>query len=416
MAANQDSNAQHLMYPQHSYAGYQSTNTTANTIGAWNQSPQNQTPYAIPYHGDMASYTEKASYGGAYPPLQYNTRDTGDYYNPYGAQFAQQPHQQAGQWSQQSAYQQQAFVGQQPVYNSYGGVGVASLSMLENPAQTAAAYTASWVSSTSSIPPELRDEPERDDLVAGASAVFTPPVNSFADQFGNLSLHDNKVYANFNVFIFIFSIILLTLYDIILCVKIVLPENKLKGQDGIVGQWENKSTLAAQQWPGLGQEGNEQTGTIGQSKGKKRVGDDRERRSREEPRELTWDERLRKAAVQKERVEQRGTERGDRDSRDIPAGGDRGLRNRVGQRGLVRGGTRNDRFQREKDGIQRDWKNEGCDRNQNLHNGSGDGPNGIRGAGGYRGSNRGGSRGGMGHNVSQLLPTHGPFPPGKFDD
>lgn len=33
--------------------------------------------------------------------------------------------------------------------------------MLENPTQnSAAAYTASWVSSTSSIPPELRDEPE----------------------------------------------------------------------------------------------------------------------------------------------------------------------------------------------------------------------------------------------------------------
>ncbi|VDO65366.1 unnamed protein product [Heligmosomoides polygyrus] len=38
---------------------------------------------------------------------------------------------------------------------------ISSLSMLENPTQnSAAAYTASWVSSTSSIPPELRDEPE----------------------------------------------------------------------------------------------------------------------------------------------------------------------------------------------------------------------------------------------------------------
>ncbi|EYC07010.1 hypothetical protein Y032_0072g647 [Ancylostoma ceylanicum] len=37
----------------------------------------------------------------------------------------------------------------------------ASLSVLENATQnSAAAYTASWVSSTSSIPPELRDEPE----------------------------------------------------------------------------------------------------------------------------------------------------------------------------------------------------------------------------------------------------------------
>lgn len=32
--------------------------------------------------------------------------------------------------------------------------------MLENPAQSAAAYTASWVSSTSSIPPDLKEEPD----------------------------------------------------------------------------------------------------------------------------------------------------------------------------------------------------------------------------------------------------------------
>ncbi|VDM54974.1 unnamed protein product, partial [Angiostrongylus costaricensis] len=48
--------------------------------------------------------------------------------------------------------------------NKYSGEDFrisASLSMLENPTQnSAAAYTANWVSSTSSIPPEMRDEPE----------------------------------------------------------------------------------------------------------------------------------------------------------------------------------------------------------------------------------------------------------------
>ncbi|KAK6034664.1 hypothetical protein COOONC_27836 [Cooperia oncophora] len=166
----------------------------------------------------------------------------------------------------------------------------ASLSMLENPTQnSAAAYTASWVSSTSSIPPELRDEPEvpsfngsahsgcRDDLAAGASAVFTPPVSTFADQFSNISITE-------------------------------------KDGEVLTTQWEDSTTLAAQQWPGLGQDGDGGGAQAGQ--GRRRRTDDRDRRARESPKELTWDERIRKGAVQKERVEQRGLERPERTERD----------------------------------------------------------------------------------------------------
>ncbi|KHJ94101.1 hypothetical protein OESDEN_05975 [Oesophagostomum dentatum] len=82
----------------------------------------------------------------------------------------------------------------------------ASLSMLENATQnSAAAYTASWVSSTSSIPPELRDEPEvpsfngsahdgyRDDLPTGTSASFGNPSNTFTEQFSKMSVQDKVI-------------------------------------------------------------------------------------------------------------------------------------------------------------------------------------------------------------------------------
>lgn len=76
-------------------------------------------------------------------------------------------------------------------------------------------------------------------------------------------------------------------------------------QDGetLTTHWEDPS-LPAQQWPGLGQDGDGTCGPGGQ--GRRRRTDDRDRRARESPKELTWEERIRKGAVQKERVEQRG--------------------------------------------------------------------------------------------------------------
>ncbi|ETN74889.1 hypothetical protein NECAME_12656 [Necator americanus] len=84
---------------------------------------------------------------------------------------------------------------------SYRAAG--RLSILENATQnSAAAYTASWVSSTSSIPPELRDEPEvpsfigsahqdfHDHLVTVASTNFTAPVSSVTEQLSNISVRD----------------------------------------------------------------------------------------------------------------------------------------------------------------------------------------------------------------------------------
>ncbi|KAK6763189.1 hypothetical protein RB195_023777 [Necator americanus] len=68
-----------------------------------------------------------------------------------------------------------------------------------------------------------------------------------------------------------------------------------------------------QQWPGLGQDGN--NGNACDGHGKRRF-EGRERRTRDSPRELTWEERIRKGAVQKERVEQRGFNRSDRSGRD----------------------------------------------------------------------------------------------------
>ncbi|KAK6031994.1 hypothetical protein OSTOST_01840, partial [Ostertagia ostertagi] len=117
----------------------------------------------------------------------------------------------------------------------------------------------------------------RDDLAAGASAVFTPPVSTFADQFSNISITE-------------------------------------KDGEVLTTQWEDSATLAAQQWPGLGQDGDGGGASAGQ--GRRRRTDDRERRARESPKELTWEERIRKGAVQKERVEQRGLERPERIERD----------------------------------------------------------------------------------------------------
>ncbi|EPB71024.1 hypothetical protein ANCCEY_09883 [Ancylostoma ceylanicum] len=90
----------------------------------------------------------------------------------------------------------------------------------------------------------------RDDLTTGASMDFTPPVSAFTEQFSNMSVNDK-------------------------------------------------------QWPDLGRDGD--SGSACGGHGRRRRLDDRERRTRDSPRELTWEERIRKGAVQKERVEQRGS-------------------------------------------------------------------------------------------------------------
>lgn len=295
------------MYPNHSYAGYH-----ANTMGPWNQAamPQNSQGigYALPYaHPEVTTYVEKATFPTPYGAM-YAAAENDYYRHSYAAPASQQP----GQWTQTGFHQYMlAPQYRRSVTECYDrhrpnmpntarpppsmktdnsdNTFHASLSMLENPTQnSAAAYTASWVSSTSSIPPELRDEPEvpsfngsahsgcRDDLAAGASAVFTPPVSTFADQFSNISIHE-------------------------------------KDGETLTTHWEDPS-LPAQQWPGLGQDGDGTCGPGGQ--GRRRRTDDRDRRARESPKELTWEERIRKGAVQKERVEQRGTERTERPDRD----------------------------------------------------------------------------------------------------
>ncbi|KAK6031993.1 hypothetical protein OSTOST_01839, partial [Ostertagia ostertagi] len=143
------------MYPNHSYAGYH-----ANTMGAWNQAtvPQNSQGigYALPYaHPEVTTYVEKATFP-----------------NPYGALYAAESdyyrHSYANPGSQQDCYDRHrpnmpntARPPPSMKTDNSDNTFHASLSMLENPTQnSAAAYTASWVSSTSSIPPELRDEPE----------------------------------------------------------------------------------------------------------------------------------------------------------------------------------------------------------------------------------------------------------------
>lgn len=52
------------------------------------------------------------------------------------------------------------FQGRSNYFISYFFFLAASLSMLETPAQASAAYTASWVSNTTAIPPDLKEEPE----------------------------------------------------------------------------------------------------------------------------------------------------------------------------------------------------------------------------------------------------------------
>ncbi|KJH42233.1 hypothetical protein DICVIV_11785 [Dictyocaulus viviparus] len=271
------------MYPRHTYSGYH-----PNSVGTWNKAtiPQNSQgiAYAFSYaHPEMA-YVEKT------------------FSNPYGNVYA----------AAENDYYRQHYItsgSQQDSYNRHcsnipntarpppplkpdnaDNTFHASLSMLENPTQnSAAAYTANWVSSTSSIPPELRDEPEvpsfnglahsgyRDDLVAGASAVFTPPASTFAEQFSSLSVHEK-------------------------------------------------------QWSNLGQSKN--GGVSGCQGGRRRI-DACDRHGHQSSKELTWDERIRKGAVQKERVEQRGLDKSDksekmeRDCRDTNLGSSR----RRGQRG-----------------------------------------------------------------------------------
>ncbi|KAJ1364294.1 hypothetical protein KIN20_024357 [Parelaphostrongylus tenuis] len=308
------------MYPNNSYPGYHH----ANAIGAWNKAsiPQNSQGigYAIPYTmPEVPSYVEKAPFANPYGTTVYATMEHKYYrqqYSTAGSQPAQWAHSNFQQYVPAQQYRRSVT----ECYNrhcpnmpntarpppglkadSVDNTFHASLSMLENPTQnSAAAYTANWVSSTSSIPPELRDEPERDDLAAGASAVFTPPASTFAEQFSNLSVND---------------------------------------------RWENTGTLSMQQWPGLEQGRND--GAPG-SHGDRRRTEGRERYARLSPKELTWEERIRKGAVQKERIEQRGLERHERterDSRESNSGGGR----HKGQRGGARSGiaAKTERAQRE---------------------------------------------------------------------
>ncbi|XGW34901.1 hypothetical protein V3C99_018727 [Haemonchus contortus] len=326
------------MYPNQSYTGYHT-----NTMGVWNQAavPQNSQGigYAVPYaHPEVTTYVEKATFPNPYGTLY---AAESDYYRH---SYANPTSQQPGQWTQ-SGFHQYMLAPQyrRSVTDCYDrhrpnmpntarpppsmktdnsdNTFHASLSMLENPTQnSAAAYTASWVSSTSSIPPELRDEPEvpsfngsahsggRDDLAAGASAVFTPPVSTFADQFSNISITE-------------------------------------KDGESLTTQWENPTILAAQQWPGLGQDGGGGGASVGQER--RRRADERQLHARESSKELTWEERIRKGAVQKERVEQRGLERPERTERDGRENNSGNVRHK-GQRGGRYGvPSRSDRLGRE---------------------------------------------------------------------
>ncbi|KHJ94102.1 hypothetical protein OESDEN_05976 [Oesophagostomum dentatum] len=89
-----------LMYPNHSYAGYQT-----NAIGVWNQTSVSQNPqgmgYALPFvRPEMATYVEKAPFTGAYPAISFGATE-GDFYQQHYANINSQP----TQWTP-SAFQQ----------------------------------------------------------------------------------------------------------------------------------------------------------------------------------------------------------------------------------------------------------------------------------------------------------------------
>ncbi|CAI4226003.1 unnamed protein product [Auanema sp. JU1783] len=320
MSTNQDPNVQQvMMYQQAGFAGYQTGN---NNVGTWSQQ-QPQTMFPIAFQGEVSSYGEKNAYT-TYNPMQFcGNSGESDYYRSQYATGTPYSHAQpTAQWSQQPAYQTATgYASQQPIFGTYAAADQreatrgptfnpgapppnmnrpppilkrengdntfhASLSVLENPAQTAAAYTASWVSSTSSIPPDLKDEPEYGNLPRDDMNVFA----NFSDQFNTMTIHDSyKTHRD-------------------------------------IGQWDNKPNLHSQQWPGLGQQDDA-------SRNKKH---DRDRRPREDARELTWDERLRKAQVHKERVEQNGekVERERFEQMDRNRGSLRGRGGRAGFRGI----------------------------------------------------------------------------------
>ncbi|KAK6763170.1 hypothetical protein RB195_023762 [Necator americanus] len=213
------------MYPNHCYAGCHN-----NTIRVWNQAsvPQNlqgmgyAAHLALPHPpaqcAQIATYVENTTFSGGYPAVSYAAAEIDFHRHPnftsQAPQWAQSGHQQcviAPQYGRSitGCYEQQRpnvpnitrptlTMNTDNSDNTFHG-----LSILENATQnSAAAYTASWVSSTSSIPPELRDEPEvpsfigsahqdfHDHLVTVASTNFTAPVSSVTEQLSNISVRD----------------------------------------------------------------------------------------------------------------------------------------------------------------------------------------------------------------------------------
>ncbi|CAI5454438.1 unnamed protein product [Caenorhabditis angaria] len=238
MTSNQEP---HVIYQPAYVQGY----PTGAPVNVWNQPPNQAVTYAIPYPpNQMGSYADKAGYDG-YPPLAYQAHDNGEMMRQhhYQAQHYAQPNQWQYQQGQShfiptyatnfNAVTDPAYQGGPPPNMNRPPPNVkrddfqGTIGMMENPAQSAAAYTASWVSSTSSIPPEMRDEPE------------------------------------------------------------IAEENG--------GNYEGRNSG---QWPSLNEENRAKNDKSGAKKTERR----------DEPRELTFDERLEKARMQKDRVENQGFE------------------------------------------------------------------------------------------------------------
>ncbi|PAV73233.1 hypothetical protein WR25_14321 isoform B [Diploscapter pachys] len=363
-----------MYQPQQQSYGYQSaaTNNTAAAMGAWSQPQQTQMQqYSMAsYPTDMASYAEKVGGGGNVSSPYYDQSDmyrVSTYGNPQGAvdstgyysqqtQAQQQQQQQqqaaAAAWGQQSY---SAYPSQQQIYGGYttgmqqqnrGGSSynhsatgatqqgqappmnmsrpppllkrndnqdsAFSLAMLENPAQSAAAYTASWVSSTSSIPPDLKEEPDRDDM-------FASHIGAFGDQFSSMSLHDKDMMHQW--------------------------DSKTPNATSMMGSGAGPTQHGGQpqgQWPGLDNSGHQglgqqhNPGVIG-NRGPMNKKREENRRSmqQEDAAELTWEERVKKAALQKARAEQKG----DRSEGGGGGGGSGGgYVSHRGGRGGMRGG------------------------------------------------------------------------------
>lgn len=271
------------------------------------------------------------------------------------------------------------------------------LSMFEAAtAQSSAAYTASWVSSTSSIPPDLKDTPEGstsavlqivgdfgqwnnpdvqrtdDGLSNGASAVYTPPAtHSMQEQFGNTTIGEqHKTFDN----------------------------NTSAWTGRAKTEPMSATQLANQHWPGLG--------AAPEKSAKDKKKEEKEKKNKEQARELTWEERLKKAQGAKERAENpRTTEREEKGEKPvIPRQEENALRGgRVGRgHGLGRGGkpskgehenengssthqNREQRFNGQRRG-QNNGLLEGDQQHHQLHYGQSD----SRGMRGGRGMLRGG--------------------------